>query len=80
MPTMTGPDDDDDDDRPSPSPEARDAIASARHARVTSEAALPMAEQLRDRVRRALAADHFAELMEATLREAAIRRIRGLSR
>ena len=61
-----------------PSPEAQDAIASARHARVTSEAALPMAEQLRERVRSVLTANHFAELMEATLREAAARRLRGM--
>lgn len=62
-----------------PSPEAQDAIAAARHARITTEASLPMAEQLRERVRSALTANHFAELMEATLREAARRRIKGLA-
>lgn len=63
---------------PEPSPEAKDAIATARHARLTTEAVLPAAEQLRDRVRDVLSANHFAELMEATLREAAARRLRGL--
>lgn len=64
------------DRQPSPSPEAVDAIVAARHARVSTEAAIPAAERLRDRVRDALAANHFAELMEETLREAA-RRHRG---
>ncbi len=68
----------DDDNVVQPSPEAADAIVSARHARATTEAALPMAEQLRDRVRSVLAANHFAELMERTLREAAQRRAKGL--
>jgi hypothetical protein len=73
MPQSTG----SDDDRPSctPSPEAADAIAQARHARLTTEAALPAAEQLRDRVRTVLAANHFTELLEQTLREAALRRM-----
>lgn len=65
--------------KPSPSTEAQDAIANARHARITTEAALPMAEQLRERVRSVLTANHFAELMEATLREAALRRLKGLA-
>lgn len=56
-----------------PSPEARSALSRARRARRSSEAALPVAEQLRDRVREVIAANHFAELMEATLREAARR-------
>lgn len=56
-----------------PSPEASDAFEAARRARVSSEAAVPVAERLRDRVRAAVAANHFAELMEATLREAARR-------
>ena len=59
--------------QPPPSPEAVDAIVAARHARVSSEAALPAAERLRDQVRSAVGAYHFAELMEATLREAARR-------
>jgi hypothetical protein len=61
-----------------PSSEARDAIARARHARQTTEAVLPVAEQLRDRVRSALAANHFVELMEQSLREAAARRARSM--
>jgi len=60
--------------KPQPSPEAKDAIAAARHARITTEAVLPAAQLLRDRVRSVLAANHFAELMEATLRQAALRR------
>lgn len=57
-----------------PSHEARKALESARRARRSSEATLPVAERLRDRVRAAIAANHFAELMEDTLREAARRR------
>ncbi len=57
-----------------PSNEAKAAIESARRARRSSEAALPAAEMLRDRVRAAIAANHFADLMENTLREAARRR------
>lgn len=60
--------------KPQPSPEARNALESARRARRSSEAALPVAERLRDRVRAVIAANHFAELMEDTLREAARRR------
>ena len=74
----TVPDDNDDSAEVKPSAEAADAIVSARHARATTEAALPMAELLRDRVRSVLAANHFAELMERTLREAAQRRAKGL--
>jgi hypothetical protein len=59
--------------RPEPSPEAINALEDARRARHSSEAILPVAERIRDRVRAALAANHFAELMEATLREAARR-------
>lgn len=59
-----------------PSPEATDAIEAARHARVSTEAAVPLAERLRDQVRSAIAANHFAELMEETLREAAARQRR----
>lgn len=62
---------------PPPSPEAVNAIVAARHARVSSEASIPAAERLRDQVRSAVAANHFAELMEQTLREAARRRQRG---
>lgn len=58
---------------PSPSPEARNALVSARHARVSTEAAIPVAERLRDQVREVIAANHFADLMEQTLREAARR-------
>jgi hypothetical protein len=68
----------DDENEVKPSPEAAEAIVDARHARATTEAALPMAEQLRDRVRSVLAANHVAELMERTLREAAARRAKGL--
>lgn len=57
-----------------PTPEARDALESARRARRSSEAAIPVAERLRDRVRAAIAANHFADLMEETLTEAARRR------
>jgi hypothetical protein len=60
--------------RPDPSPEAKEAIETARHARISSEAALPIAERMRDQVRSVVAANHFAELMEQTLREAARRR------
>ena len=63
-----------DPDQPQPSPEARHALESARRARRSSEAALPVAERLRDAVRAVIAANHFAELMEDTLREAARRR------
>jgi uncharacterized protein (DUF2267 family) len=66
----------DPDDRPEPSTEAKQAIESARHARVATEAVLPLAEQLRDRLTRAMAADQFGELLEATLREATRNRLR----
>lgn len=73
MMTVDRPDDRSDRPTPPPSPEAVEAIESARHARVSTEAAFPAAIRLRDQVRSAIAANHFAELMEATLREAAAR-------
>lgn len=59
---------------PKPSDEAENAIAAARHARQTTEAVLPLAQQLGQRVKVALDANHFAELMEISLRNAAARR------
>lgn len=53
------------------SPEARRALADARHHRAATEAVLPLAESVRDQVREALDANHFADLMADALAAAA---------
>lgn len=59
---------------PEPSDEAKAALAAAKDHRATSEAALPAALNMRDRLRELLAANHFTDLMTDTLRAAAPRR------
>lgn len=56
---------------PMPSPEATAALDEARHARADCEAVLPLAAQLSRRVRAQVQADHFLDLIECVLREAA---------
>lgn len=58
-------------DAPVPSPEATAALEEARHARADNEAVLPLAMQLSRRVKAQVEANHFLDLIECVLREAA---------
>lgn len=63
------------DDRPTPepSPEARAAIEEARNAKADINATQPYAARLGDQVRRLVAENELAAVVERTLRAAASR-------
>lgn len=54
-----------------PSPEAQAALEQARRAKRTTEAIGPLADQVAAQVRRVIAENHFAELVELALEDAA---------
>lgn len=54
-----------------PSREARDAIEEARHARADNEAVTPLVRRVGRELREHVAANHFIDLIEATIRQAA---------
>lgn len=60
-------------EHPQASTEAREAIERARRAKASTDAVLPLVDDMATRVRAALLANHFNDLLSDTLAEAARR-------